>query len=347
MTAHGRAGVGLDVGDSLTLYVDHLAAFGVAPRTVDTYRSAIRCYVKRFLAGVMPGEMTEHDVNAFYRRMIIEGSADGDPLNRNTVRKVHAIMRGGFRWLKTEGFISVNVMLDIKPPKPEDTETRSLDDAELKKLTTAIDEIMGRDPQTAYDRSLWIAAWASLLMLYTGMRAGEVCGIRKSCTIADTQTFRIIYKIGESTFKGVRQEPPKDRQQRNIRVSSAIFERMESAEKTLASMQRKSIDTLGDYYLVSENGRPLRPSTLDDYFALLREYVGLPDDVKPHTLRHTHATYLIAAGVDIRTVAERLGHADPSITMRIYAHAIKARDAEAAVAIEDVYERIGSGRKKS
>jgi integrase len=52
-----------------------------------------------------------------------------------------------------------------------------------------------------------------------------------------------------------------------------------------------------------------------------------------HGLRHTHASQLIAAGVDIVTVSKRLGHAKPSITLQVYAHMFKTDDSKAALAI--------------
>jgi integrase len=50
-----------------------------------------------------------------------------------------------------------------------------------------------------------------------------------------------------------------------------------------------------------------------------------------HDLRHVHATTLLRAGVPVHVVAARLGHADPSITLRVYAHVISEQLAEAAV----------------
>jgi integrase len=52
-----------------------------------------------------------------------------------------------------------------------------------------------------------------------------------------------------------------------------------------------------------------------------------------HALRHTHASQLIEAGVDIVTISRRLGHAKPDITLRVYAHMFKKDDSKAAAAI--------------
>ena len=56
-------------------------------------------------------------------------------------------------------------------------------------------------------------------------------------------------------------------------------------------------------------------------------------DVTFHGLRHTHASQLIAGGVDIVTVSKRLGHAKPSVTLAIYAHMFHTDDSKAAAAI--------------
>ena len=76
---------------------------------------------------------------------------------------------------------------------------------------------------------------------------------------------------------------------------------------------------------------PFNPAAITHRFARLRAKLG-PEyaSVRLHDLRHFVATELIGSGVDPRTVAERLGHADPSMTLRVYAHALPAKDRQAA-----------------
>lgn len=62
---------------------------------------------------------------------------------------------------------------------------------------------------------------------------------------------------------------------------------------------------------------------------------GLPK-VRFHALRHSHASALIAAGIDVVTVSRRLGHASPNITLSVYAHLFSKTDVAAAEAIEKV-----------
>jgi integrase len=68
------------------------------------------------------------------------------------------------------------------------------------------------------------------------------------------------------------------------------------------------------------------------------DQIGMPD-LAFHCLRHTHASQLIDAGVDIVTISKRLGHAKPDITLRIYAHLFRKDDGKAAAAINAALAR--------
>lgn len=80
----------------------------------------------------------------------------------------------------------------------------------------------------------------------------------------------------------------------------------------------------------------------DRLFTQWRNFVkrnGLPH-VTVHSLRHTNATLLIAAGTNLQTVANRLGHANTTTTSKIYSHAVKSADAAAAETLNDILNPI-------
>ena len=85
-------------------------------------------------------------------------------------------------------------------------------------------------------------------------------------------------------------------------------------------------------------GNPIHPDTITGWFHDFIEKNNLPK-VTIHSLRHTNATMLINSQVPVTTVAARLGHANPSTTTKIYAHAIKSADAAAAEALDDIFSR--------
>ena len=94
-----------------------------------------------------------------------------------------------------------------------------------------------------------------------------------------------------------------------------------------------------DYVFVSAWGEPIHPDTVSSLMPVLinrcnerqaDEGTGKPlPAARLHDLRHVHATTLLRAGVPVHVVAARLGHADPSITLRVYAHVISEQLAEA------------------
>ena len=85
-------------------------------------------------------------------------------------------------------------------------------------------------------------------------------------------------------------------------------------------------------------GEPLQPSNVSSDWGEVAYRISEPD-VTFHGLRHTHASQLIASGVDIVTISKRLGHAKPSVTLAIYAHMFTSDDRKAAVAINTALPR--------
>lgn len=88
------------------------------------------------------------------------------------------------------------------------------------------------------------------------------------------------------------------------------------------------------------DGPPLKPNTLSRDWLRSTGAIGRP--INLHSLRHHHASNLIAAGVDILTVSRRLGHASPTITLSVYGHLYRAADDKAALAIEAMFARVRS-----
>jgi integrase len=86
-----------------------------------------------------------------------------------------------------------------------------------------------------------------------------------------------------------------------------------------------------------EGTTPFRPDNVTSFFIRVRNEVGAPQ-VRLHDLRHFTATQLIGAGVDVRTVAGRLGHSDPSVTLRVYSHALEERDRAAAAVMGGILD---------
>lgn len=99
-----------------------------------------------------------------------------------------------------------------------------------------------------------------------------------------------------------------------------------------------AVELASDAFVFSpciEGTSPFRPDNVTSFFTRVRETVGA-SHVRLHDLRHFTATQLIGAGVDVRTVAGRLGHSDPSVTLRVYSHVLEERDRAAAAIMGEV-----------
>ncbi len=83
------------------------------------------------------------------------------------------------------------------------------------------------------------------------------------------------------------------------------------------------------YICTKEDGTPYHPKVVSRYFRKSVKEAKLPE-TRPHDLRHTHATLALQAGIHPKVVSERLGHANTSITLDTYSHAIPAMQEEAA-----------------
>ena len=95
-----------------------------------------------------------------------------------------------------------------------------------------------------------------------------------------------------------------------------------------------------------DGSRPLHPDTITGGFQRLCQRAGL-DGIRLHDLRHLHATQLLAAGVPVRTVSGRLGHANAATTLNVYAHFLEASDRQAADVIGGLLDKPSHADQRS
>src|SRR5262249_30172874 len=81
-----------------------------------------------------------------------------------------------------------------------------------------------------------------------------------------------------------------------------------------------------DLIFANPDGTPLKPDSVSAAVSLLCRRLGLPKGASLHTLRHSHGSFLLADGVDLATVSERLGQSSVRVTADIYSHALRGRD---------------------
>ena len=174
------------------------------------------------------------------------------------------------------------------------------------------------------------------LLLYTGLRKGELLGLEWRDIDFDKGLMQILRSSQYIPGTGIITKGPKNKKsQRTIKLSPSVVNmlrdyRVWQTEQRLAVGDRW--EDCGRLF-TTWDGHPMHPDTLPRWFDKFLKRHGLPD-INIHGLRHTCASLMIASHVDLRTVSRRLGHAQVSTTGNIYAHQIQSADEAAAGAIE-------------
>lgn len=248
----------------------------------------------------------------------------------NTVLHYHkllsSILTAAVRWQ----VILSNPCERVAPPKVERKEAVYLDEEQAADLLAALDK-----------ESMQHQVIVKLL-LFTGMRRGELCGLEWK----DIDFERAVIFVRRSSLymagKGVFEDETKNTSSERCMKVSADVVSMLRAWRAEQSKQRLR---MGDQWQDSDrlfttwNGAPIRPDVITAWFHKFVTKNGLPP-IHIHSLRHTNATLLIAAGTSLTTVAARLGHANSTTTSKIYAHAIKSADQAAAEVLQDILHPV-------
>ena len=108
--------------------------------------------------------------------------------------------------------------------------------------------------------------------------------------------------------------------------------------RLLLGMGRASRD---DLLFPRWDGQVRSPHWLTQKFQQAMDALKI-EGVTLHSLRHTHASQLIASGMDVLTISRRLGHGSAAITLRVYGHLIEGKDAQAAEVVERMFNSLGT-----
>lgn len=305
-------------------------ARGYAGNTVATYLSAVRCYVVPTLGDVPYDELTAYDVRAAYR-ILLTGRGGREPISSSTLRKVHALLCAAYRsWQRQLGR---NPMLDVPAPAATPPEPFALEECDQEELSRALLGAMASDGTGREAVARRVTAFAAYLALAQGLRCGEACAVRRCDVRPGMHDIRVSGTVVERP-RLARQPYPKRHSAGNVSLAPSVEAEIERHEAWqdgwLASAGRRT--PLVTY---RADGSLARPSEVSERFKALVRELGLPAETTFHTLRHTHATWLLMHGYDMRTIQERLRHRDVATTLRLYGSVMPGRDAAAAAAFAD------------
>lgn len=250
------------------------------------------------------------------------------PLSSKTVlhhhRLISSILSTAVEW----GTLFANPCDRTKPPRVEKKEPKYLDEVQAATLLDLLET-----ESTEYRTMI-------RLLLFTGLRRGELLGLEWKDIDFDKSTLQICRTSLYLPDKGIFEDETKNAtSNRIIKLSQTAINDL----RVYRVWQMEQRFKIGDKWtetsriFTAEDGKPLHPDALSSWFS---KFIKAHSDKLPpitiHSLRHTNATLQIAGGVPLTTVAKRLGHADTVTTSKIYAHAIKSADEAAAETLENL-----------
>jgi integrase len=292
----------------------------LSPTTLRKYEQLAAHISAQPVGTVKLSKLTPADLDKLYRSETARG------LTATSVRRVHTLIGAALHQAEKWGWVTTNVSKRSSPPpvRPKREQPPTVEE-----VAALIAEAHRRDPQ--------LALLLTFLAL-TGMRRGEACALRWTDVDWRAETVEVARSLYEPEGGGWAEKPTKTHAHRTVSLDELGVEllsrRQEDAERIAEAVLAELPANAFIFADSASNGRslaPVLPSRLSHFMTRVAKAAGVKSHL--HQLRHFSATQLIAAGVDIVTVAGRLGHRDATVTLSVYAHALARRDKEAAATI--------------
>ncbi|MCU1653088.1 MAG: integrase family protein [Pseudonocardia sp.] len=321
----------------------YLGVLRVEDTTRDGYERLIRKYIQPVLGDLPIGRIDGETLDAYYaelqrcrwrcsRRAYIEHHTTGEhdcdqrcgphrckPLSDGSVRQIHAVLSGAFTRAVRWRWIGTNPVRQAQQPPPPTPDPQPPTSVQAARIAAEA----WNDPD--WGMLVWLA-------MTTGARRGELCALRWDRIDFVTGIVDIRTSIGQLNTR-MWEKDTKTHQRRRIVVDAQSLSLLRAYLQHVALRAAAlGIELSPDAFVFSgspDSSTWLQPASVTQRYSRMCERLGWKMHL--HQLRHYSATELIAAGVDIRTVAGRLGHGGGgTTTLRVYSAWVAEADQRAA-----------------
>ena len=296
-------------GDYLDQWLESVRN-SVGVRTYQRSEETVRLHIKPKLGRVRLNKVTALQLDTLYREK-------ANQLSPRSVQIIHATAHKALKQAAKWRMVRENVARHATPPRAAQKAT----DVFTKEQVQILLRTAKKNQPKLY--ALWTLA------IGTGARLGELLGLQPEDICLESGTLRIARSVHNSRIS----QPKTSAGLRNIVLTKIALDALQE------HMEQHMRD--GDTWLFQSPVKewPIHRSTLySNYWKPLLRICGLPQKTRIHDLRHTAASLLIGEGVPIPVVSHLLGHADSSITLRVYAKCIKDQQGIAALAMNGLLE---------
>lgn len=291
-------------------YVQHT----VRENTFRDYEQIVQNHLNPYLGDKMIYSITKRDVQKLYNHLKEKGhrrktSNQSQALSSGMVRRIHTVFHQAMEKAVQENIIAMNPTEGAVLPSLKCTPKCILNEEQLDLFL-----------ETVKRRPDWYVFF--YLELTTGLRRGEICGLRWADLNEGTGQLHIKRSI--SGGKGLICRPKTEASMRTITLSHS----------TLGALRgwRERVNSDWIFPNPLDPNMPMPPLRAYDQLKEVLEEAELPD-IRFHDLRHTFATHALSGGVDAKTLSEILGHTNPSFTLDTYTHVTTQMHRDAAAIV--------------
>ena len=283
--------------------MDNYVRPSAKPKTEKTYEEIIRNHLQPDIGGWDMDTITPLEVQKYVTRLLRSGNlTTGGGLSPNTVNLLVTVMQSALRSACEMGITENTVWERIKRPKAAEREIQCFTQEEQRKIELGVAE--SSKPKL----------FGIVICLYTGLRLGELLALEWNDVDLTGGEIHVTKTCHDRAVGGaavrVTNSPKTPSSKRIIPIPKRII----PALKRLKRLSRSK-------FVISENGEHIIVRSYQRSFELFLKKIGV--EVRGfHTLRHTFATRALECGVDVKTLAEIMGHKSADVTLNRYVHAL-------------------------
>lgn len=308
--------INLTIADFFDIWLKDYALQKYKSTVYDVEESIIRSRIVPVIGRQKLQQIKPLTINRFYNGLLEKYSSD-------YVRHVHAILRKAFgQAVKWEMLVS-NPIDKVEAPK-----------LRRKEMKTWTMEQCLHFLETAEGHVHYIVF---SLAIHTGMRKGEILGLRWSDIDFEAKSLMIQQTVNWTPSKGIIiQDTKTSSSARRIPIGNMLITDLKHRLQIIEdNKQNIGIENYKDHDLVCcyANGEPIKPRRVTETFAFLTGKSELPK-IRFHDLRHSHASMLLNNGINAKIGAERLGHSSVQIYLDRYSHLLPDMQRDAADLID-------------
>ena len=313
----------MTLSDLLDRWMEVHAKHNLAKTTYAIYDAHISNHIKPELGMIQVSKLKAFHLQQFYSKKLEGGRADkkSGGLSPKSVVGIHKVISSALKVAVTWELVVKNVAESISPPRIPETpqQTWTTDHAQ-----TFLGSISKHRLHPLY-----------VLAIVTGMRRGEILGLRWQDIDWDKSTIHIVQSMVATPAGPIITDTKTSSGRRSVVISDGLVALLKEhrerglEEDVFRGSRNVEVQSSAQLVFTSERGTPLNPRNLLRHLQSACERAGVPK-IPFHALRHTHATIMLKKGVHPKIVSERLGHSRVGVTLDIYSHVLPGMQAEAA-----------------